>query len=279
MSFAKFLAAVTIAAGLTAVSAASQASDRYRIECGTAGELTQLDRALPQFSARLARGEEITVLAVGSSSTEGAGASRVEFNYPSRLTVELHALLPKAKMRVLNRGIGGEDAKQMLGRMQRDLETEKPDIVLWQVGTNALLSETGIDPQKPLIRDGVSMIRASGADAVLIDPQYAPKVLRDPDARPMVSLLAKVAEELGVSVFRRFALMQHWHETREIAFEDMLSPDLFHMNDWSYGCLAQNLAAALVAKVTPPAAEPAREIVRNPAPASNVAVTPAAHAR
>jgi acyl-CoA thioesterase-1 len=279
MSFAKFLAAVTIAAGLTAVSAASQASDRYRIECGTAGELTQLDRALPQFSARLARGEEITVLAVGSSSTEGAGASRVEFNYPSRLTVELHALLPKAKMRVLNRGIGGEDAKQMLGRMQRDLETEKPDIVLWQVGTNALLSETGIDPQKPLIRDGVSMIRASGADAVLIDPQYAPKVLRDPDARPMVSLLAKVAEELGVSVFRRFALMQHWHETREIAFEDMLSPDLFHMNDWSYGCLARNLAAALVAKVTPPAAEPAREIVRNPAPASNVAVTPAAHAR
>jgi lysophospholipase L1-like esterase len=280
MSFTKLLAALTIAAGLTAVSAASQASDRHRIECGSTGELTRLDRGLPKLSERLAHGEEITILAIGSSSTEGVGATRVELNYPNRLTVELHALLPKAKLRVLNRGIGGQDAKQMLARMARDLQAEKPDIVLWQVGTNALLSETGIDPQKPLIREGVSMIRASGADAVLIDPQYAPKVLRDPDARPMVALLAKVADELGVSVFRRFALMQHWHEVREIAFNDMLSPDLFHMNDWSYGCLARNLAASLVEKVTPPpASEHAREIARNPAPVGNVAVTPAAHSR
>jgi acyl-CoA thioesterase-1 len=280
MSFAKFLAAVTIAAGLTAVSTASPASDNHRIECGSTAELTRLDRGLPKFSERLARGEEITILAVGSSSTEGAGASRIELNYPNRLTIELRALLPKAKLRVLNRGIGGEDAKRMLGRMARDLETEKPDIVLWQVGTNALLSEAGVDPQKPLIREGVFMIRAHGADAVLIDPQYAPKVLRDPDARPMVALLARVADELGVSVFRRFALMQHWHEVREIAFNEMLSPDLFHMNDWSYGCLARNLAASLVEKVTPPPVnDPAREIARNPAPANTVAVAPAAHSR
>jgi hypothetical protein len=135
----------------------------------------------------------------------------------------------------------------MLPRLDRYLVTEKPDLVLWQVGTNALLAEKGIDGQAPLIRDGVRRIRAGGADVVLMDPQYAPYVLRDPDARPMVKLLARIADEAGVSVFRRFELMQYWHEAREVAFSDILAPDLFHMNDWSYGCLARNLAAALIA--------------------------------
>jgi acyl-CoA thioesterase-1 len=99
-------------------------------------------------------------------------------------------------------------------------------------------------------------IRAAGADVVLMDPQYAPYVLRDPDARPMVALLAKLGDEAGVPVFRRFALMQHWHEAREYAFSDILAPDLFHMNDWSYSCLARNLAVALVANARP-STEPA----------------------
>jgi len=278
MSRAKFLAATLGAAGLLVTSAPAQTSGLHRIECGTVGELTRLSQPLPRFSARLARGENITILAIGSSSTAGAGASRMELNYPSRLDAELHTLLPKTKLRVLNRGIGGEDARQMLARIEHDLNMEKPDLVLWQVGTNALLSENGVDPQAPLIKDGLRKIRATGADAVLIDPQYAPKVLRDPDARPMVGLLARIADETGISVFRRFALMQYWHETREIAFADILSSDLFHMNDWSYGCLAQNLAAALVAKVAPPPAGTTNAIAGAPA-AGNMASAPAAVSR
>jgi acyl-CoA thioesterase-1 len=167
----------------------------------------------------------------------------------------------------------------MLVRLDRDL-ANKPDLVLWQVGTNALLGETGIEKQAPLIRDGLKRIRASGADVVLMDPQYAPYVLRDPDARPMVQLLAKLGDEAGVPVFRRFALMQYWHETREYAFSDILAPDLFHMNDWSYGCLARNLAAALVAN-TQPAPAPvtvttaAAPVEKTPAQATAEVIVPA----
>jgi lysophospholipase L1-like esterase len=184
-------------------------------------------------------------------------------------------------IKVLNRGIGGEDARQMLPRLDRDLAAEKPDLVLWQVGTNALLSERGIDSQGPLIREGLRKISTAGADVIQMDPQYAPYVLRDPDARPMVALLAKIGEETGVPVFRRFALMQFWHEAREIAFSDILAPDLFHMNDWSYGCLARNLAAALVANArTTPAESSSSTIVANRAPVSApVAATPVTASR
>jgi lysophospholipase L1-like esterase len=244
---------VSFAVGLLALGAAEAAAGPH-IGCGEAAEITRLSRPLKHFAGRIANGRDVTILAIGSSSTAGTGATRIEFNYPSRLEAGLQRLLPQARVRVLNRGIGGEDAREMLARIGRELGAEKPDLVLWQVGTNALLREEGVGPQAVIIREGLQQIRASGADAVLIDPQYAPKVLKDPDARPMVGLLAKLAEEAGVPVFRRFALMEYWHEVREIAFADMLSPDQFHMNDWSYGCFAESLAGALQSAIAPAAA-------------------------
>jgi len=268
MSFRNFLLAALAIAGAPVFVAPASASMLHRLECQAAVDLVKLSRPLAKISARLLHNEDITILALGSSSTYGTGASKSEFSYPSRLEHELHTLLPKAKVKVVNRGIGGEDARQMLARLDGDL-AGKPDLVLWQVGTNALLGENGVETQAPLIRDGLRRIRATGADVILMDPQYAPYVLRDPDARPMVALLDKLGEEAGVPVFKRFALMQHWHEAREYAFSDILAPDLFHMNDWSYGCLARNLAAALVANAR--ASTEAATVTATAAPAGDKA--------
>jgi lysophospholipase L1-like esterase len=251
----------------------------HRLDCVSPPELTQLSHPLKRVADRLAHNEDITVLAIGSSSTEGYGASRAEFTYPNRLAIELKTLLPNANIRVLNRGIGGEDAREMVSRMDREIAAAKPDLVLWQVGTNALLHDQGVGPQATLIRTGLRRIHDSGADAVLIDPQYAPKVLRDPDARPMVALLATVAKEAGIPVFRRFALMQYWHEQRDIAFAEILSPDLFHMNDWSYGCFAATLAGALSKAVLPVAVETDKPAARVPATPEATSVTPASARR
>ena len=270
---------LSAAAGFLTVVSPATAFDPHRIECASPPELVQLSRPLTRLGERLARGEDVTILAIGSSSTEGYGASRPEFTYPHRLAVELKTILPKARIRVLNRGVGGEDAREMVDRMDREMNATKPDLVLWQVGTNALLHEQGIGPQASLIRSGLRRIRERGADAVLIDPQYAPKVLRDPDARPMVSLLAKVADEAGIPVFHRFALMEYWHEQRGIAFAEILSPDLFHMNDWSYGCFAAGLAGALAKAVTLPAAETEKSTARAPAAAEAAPITSISAAR
>lgn len=270
MNFPTLTIAALALAGVS-VTVAPAAASAHRLECQAVVDLVKLSRPLAKISARLLRNENITILALGSSSTYGTGASKIEFSYPSRLEQELHTLLPKMKVKVVNRGIGGEDARQMVARLDRDLMV-KPDLVLWQVGTNALLGENGVERQAPLIQDGLRRIRAAGADVILIDPQYAPYVLRDPDARPMVALLAKLGEEANVPVFRRFALMQHWHEAREYAFSDILAPDLFHMNDWSYGCLARNLAAALVANAQ---SAPAATTVTNAAVTAPAEKTPA----
>jgi hypothetical protein len=48
--------------------------------------------------------------------------------------------------------------------------------------------------------------------------------------------------------------MLYWVETEHMAFEQILSPDLLHMNDWSYACVAKLLANAIVDGAKPPTA-------------------------
>ena len=139
----------------------------------------------------------------------------------------------------------------MLDRMQESVIAEDPDLVLWQVGTNSLLLDRPLTPAGALIREGLRRLKAAGAiDVVLIDPQFAPKVLAKADIGTLMSLYDTIIKQDTVGVFHRFAVMRYWHEVAGIPFETFLSPDQLHMNDWSYACLAKLLAKAIAEAAT-----------------------------
>src|SRR5271167_5231334 len=77
--------------------------------CTAPAELVRLDHPLAHFSRRIAQGRAVTVVAVGSSSTAGAGASSTAASYPSRLEGLLRARFAGIPIAVLNRGVGGEE--------------------------------------------------------------------------------------------------------------------------------------------------------------------------
>ena len=212
--------------------------------CGASAEFARFERPLTRTGQRLAAGLPVTIIAIGSSSTAGAFASSSAASYPSRLEVELKERFPLATIKVLNRGANGEEAADMLARLDLSL-AEGPDLILWQVGTNAVLRDHNVDVSGVLIRQGVERMKAYGADVVLIDPQFAPKVLAKPDAQGMVDLIRVTAKAENVDVFHRFDVMRQWREKSQIPFEVFLSPDQLHMNDWSYGCLAKLLSVAI----------------------------------
>jgi hypothetical protein len=89
------------------------------------------------------------------------------------------------------------------------------------------------------------MIRAIGADVVLIDPQYAPKVNAKPRAREMVDFISATAKQEGISLFRRFDLMKRWAEVGRMPFSAFVAADGLHLNDWSYACMAKGLGVAI----------------------------------
>ena len=52
------------------------------------------------------------------------------------------------------------------------------------------------------VHDGIARIKAIGADVVLIDPQFAPKVIVKSDAEEMVDLISAAAKQVGSTCFR-----------------------------------------------------------------------------
>jgi acyl-CoA thioesterase I len=202
---------------------------------------------LERVAARIAKGGPLNIIAVGSSSTAGVGASSAEMNYPSRLEVELREIFPKLEIHVVNRGKSGEDAPEELARLKSDVVAAHPDLAIWQVGTNAVFRRDDLAADGELIREGVDLLKQNGIDAVLMDLQYAPRVLDRAGYPTMEGQIAEVAAHAHVGLFRRFALMRYWHENHAADDPAMIGADGLHMTDAGYHCLSKDLAAALAA--------------------------------
>jgi len=206
--------------------------------------------SLPHVASRLASGEPVVIIAFGSSSTVGYGTTSPEFTYPNRLAAQLRRQYPTAEITVVNRGQGGEDAPEMMKRLQVAVLDMAPDLVIWQVGTNAVLRN--LDPAETvkLVEEGVARIQAAGADLVLVDPQYSPRVIeRAESASKMVNLLGRVAQLRHVGFFPRFEVMRDWHERQSIPIDNFVIADGLHMTDWGYACFAQLLGDDIIKSV------------------------------
>ena len=222
--------------------------------CMAPGQLTRLERPLVHTMRRLANGQPLTIVAIGSSSTAGAGASSPDATYPSRLGVELRARFPGRDITVLNRGVNGEETTNMMARFAADVLAAHPQLVLWQIGTNSVLRDHPLSPHAVQLHDGIERLKAAGADVVLIDPQFAPAVLAKSETQGMVEQIALAAKNENVDLFHRFAVMRDWHDVQHISFDTFVSPDHLHMNDWSYACLAKLLSVAIAEAATRPIA-------------------------
>jgi lysophospholipase L1-like esterase len=234
------------------VAAAPTATAQRPPACVITADEARFDFPLPHTTQRLASGEPIKIVALGSSSTYGAGASTSAATYPSRLAEELKKHFPGHEFTVLNRGVNGEEITDMLARLETAVIAERPDLVLWQVGTNSVLRDIALEPHVAELHEGLARLKATGADVVLIDPQYAPRVIAKPTCNGMVSLIAATAKAEHVGVFHRFELMRHWYQDEYLPFTAFVSQDGLHMNDWSYACLAKALGMAIAEAMTRP---------------------------
>jgi lysophospholipase L1-like esterase len=230
---------------------AKSAGDIFsRVPCLPPKRGAQTMGSLPHVAGKLAAGKPVVIVAFGSSSTQGYGSSSPEFTYPNRLAAQLHRTYPSADITVLNHGVGGEDAPEMMKRLQTSVIDAKPDLVIWQVGTNAVLRN--LDPAETanMVEEGVARIQGAGADLVLVDPQYSPRVTEHAEsANQMVRLLSKVAALRHVGIFPRFEVMRQWHDQQAIPIESFVIADGLHMNDWGYACFAQLLGDDIIKSV------------------------------
>jgi acyl-CoA thioesterase I len=215
--------------------------------CEAPAELIDLSAALPRSQAALESRREIVVVALGSSSTQGAGATTHARTYPAQLQRALQLALPEHTVHVVNLGRGGERAGSMVERIDSEVAAYAPDLVIWQTGVNDLLMQADVNNVPALLNEGINKIHKLGADVVLMDVQFAPRVVADGKHQLMMSLLEDAARVNGAGFHRRFDLMEYWAHPTRIGYSALISGDGLHMTDASYRCTGRTLSEGLLA--------------------------------
>ncbi|MGH1418592.1 MAG: SGNH/GDSL hydrolase family protein [Hyphomicrobiaceae bacterium] len=213
--------------------------------CVAPESFARFKNPLPALKRTVASGKNLHIVALGSSSTAGTGASSANNRYPRQLAKTLRKKLSEIKIRVDNYGRGGTLASHMLKRIKKKIISQTPTLVIWQTGVNDAIRKVPFDKFEKTIRDGIALLHSRSIDVVLLDPQHFPGEKKYADYHKYIALMGTVAKEMQVPVLRRYDLMKHLVTSAQFKARDLLAKDQFHLNDVSYACLGKVLGTAL----------------------------------
>lgn len=241
------LAVLTLGACAPGMTASPIRTFEVPAACPVALRGFQENGGLERSRAALRAGA-LTILAVGSSSIEGVGASIPELGYVPLVEAGLREAFPDARITVINRGIGGETTADTVNRLQAEIDAVRPHLVLWQLGTNDMLRDLTLARVVSDFDRGRDILDAAGVDVVLIDPQRLPEDTDNDGFRGRNALLAAVSGTIaylgtreGYAVDPRFSPMSGWTGLDGGG----VGPDDLHLNDAGYACWAANTVAGL----------------------------------
>ena len=227
---------------MLAVSLPAKAAPEHDAAC-PASHIAPL--VLPRVKEALDRNTELMIVAFGSSSTQGWHSTTIAQSYPAVLQAELSAALPEAHVAVINRGIGGQDAAEMVPRIEADVLNVRPTLVIWQVGANGAIKDRDPEKFRQLVLEGVRKLRDAGVDVVLMDNQRAPAILAAPHHAQIDQALVDISTRTATGLFDRGALMDQWQLSGH-PYDQFMSSDGLHHNDLGYHCIATALASAIL---------------------------------
>lgn len=190
----------------------------------------------------------VTIVGIGSSSTSGTGASNPATTYPAVLQQLLDQRPEVATFAVFNKGVSGESLPQLQARFQRDVLDLRPQLVVLQTGTIDAIGDQGpatVDAFRQRLRDAVAALKPK-VRVVLLNSQYYPG--QPASYERFQAVLDEVSGEQDVPIVDRYGLMKFWVTSGQYSFSQILAPDNFHTNDFTYRCTAQIMSELVLAR-------------------------------
>lgn len=248
-SLSLVFAAVLIAAWTAHAFDATAAAPKLKAqplseECSVPAATLFSVAPLPHFVNALETSHTARVMAIGSSSTAGVGASSALTNYPSKLEVELERDGRGLDVQIFNRGVSGEIAAATADRLKIEVARLQPDLVVWQVGTNDAFEGVTVEDFEATLTDTIEWLKSRRIDVVLVGQQYTAGVAKNAAYGAFRKTIWRVAQAENVILVRRYEAMQYLSTARPGKI--YLSADRFHLNDLGYSCMAQHIARAIV---------------------------------
>lgn len=207
-----------------------------------------LGTRLPRLADRIDAGGPVRIVAIGSSSTVGLWMVRPSLTYPQVMKRELETLWPGIDFEIVNSGRVGDTIPGNIKRFRQDVFAHRPDLVIWQLGTNDIAWGGNIDGVREEIDAGVASLKATGVDLILMDLQYAPQVLASPHHAAMEVLIRVAALQDGVGLFSRFEAMLRSVQAG-VPERALVALDGLHNSRDGYDCIGRLLARAIYTAV------------------------------
>ena len=238
--------AALLLSGLASGPAAAQAT-RVPLPsiCQIPDDVLADSSPLPNATKQLKTERRLKIVALGSSSTLGMGASGPEAAYPARLEAALKAHFPAATIQVVNKGVSRQSARQMLDRLANDVLAERPALVVWETGTAEAVRGAEVDDFTSALLTGIDKMGGSGIDVLLMDTQYSRSTARIINFQPYVDAIGQVAGMRDLVVFPRYLVMRSWVEEQRFSFADKTPAETRDIADKIYDCLGRLLARSI----------------------------------
>jgi hypothetical protein len=239
MSMARLLRTVLLLGALLVPAARAEEP-----ACGAPSDLLEADAPLPA-TARAVTGGSLRILVVGGASVLGPGTSGPSAAWPARLGALLEARRPGLKLEMVVRGRRGLTTAEAEALLAEEMARAPAQLVLWATGTVNAVRGLEVDEMVEALNTGLDALKAAGADAVLLDPQFSRFLRANANIEPYRDALRLVAAAHQVPLLRRWDLMRYWAETDRVDVERTPKADRVAATDRLNDCLAQAVAALL----------------------------------
>lgn len=179
--------------------------------CEVPAYLLSTDNQLPRVAEAVKAGRPLNILVVGSRSS--TIASSADSAYPAKLLAALKQRLPSTPIDLSVELQGGKTAEETDATLVKLVEAKNPTLVIWQTGTYDAIRAVDPDDFRNAVDEGVAALQKAGVDVVLVNLQYSPRTETMTSAPPYLDNMRVVAQQHGIPLFDRFAIMRHWNET------------------------------------------------------------------
>jgi hypothetical protein len=140
--------------------------------------------------------------------------------YPARLQADLQERFA-IPVEVVNKSVGGQSARQMASRLEDDVVSLAPSLVIWQTGTVDAAGNLQIEDFGRALSQGVEMLEKEGIDVIFMNMQYSRRIELLVNYWPYVEMMNAVAAQSGAVLFDRLEMMRHWAGEGRLDFDNM----------------------------------------------------------
>jgi len=247
---AALVLAAALASGLWTLPARADDAD-----CPVPDDVYDFEPKLPATLEALQKGGDVSIVAIGGASTGGTAAGMGVAAWPERMAASLRERFPHANITVRNLGVARKTTADMVKRFDKDVVALNPTLVIWETGTTDAVR--GIDPAefRDNLEDGISKLRATNAEIILMDMQYFRTTGAMINFNPYVVTMRGVADVNDIALFPRQKIMRAWAEAGLFEATDKNAEARRALADKLYRCLGAAVAG-FVARQPEPRTEP-----------------------